>query len=155
MAGVVEAKLRELGVALKSAPAPVANYVPFVRSGNMLVVSGQLCFDGDGKLAATGKLGGGVSIEDGQKAARACAVNLLAQVKAAIGDLDNVVRVVRLGGFINSAPSFLDGPKVMNGASDLMVAAFGDKGRHARTTIGVAVLPADAAVEVEGTFEVS
>ena len=155
MAGVVEGKLRELGVALKSAPAPVANYVPFVRTGNMLVVSGQLCFDGDGKLAATGKLGGGVSIEDGQKAARACAVNLLAQVKAAIGDLDKVVRVVRLGGFINSAPDFLDGPKVMNGASELMVGAFGDKGRHARTTVGVAVLPADAAVEVEGMFEVS
>ena len=154
MAGIVEGKLRELGVTLKSAPAPVANYVPFVRTGNMLVVSGQLCFDGDGKLAATGKLGGGVSIEDGQKAARACAVNLLAQVKAAVGDLDKVVRVVRLGGFINSAPSFLDGPKVMNGASDLMVAALGDKGRHARTTIGVAVLPADAAVEVEGMFEV-
>jgi len=155
MAGVVEGKLRELGVALKSAPAPVANYVPFVRTGNMLVVSGQLCFDGDGKLSATGKLGGGVSIEDGQRAARACAVNLLAQVKAAIGDLDKVLRVVRLGGFINSAPNFLDGPKVMNGASDLMVAVFGDKGRHARSTIGVAVLPADAAVEVEGMFEVS
>jgi enamine deaminase RidA (YjgF/YER057c/UK114 family) len=155
MTGVVEGKLRELGVTLKSAPAPVANYVPFVRTGNMLIVSGQLCFDGDGKLAVTGKLGGGVSIESGQKAAHACAVNLLAQVKAALGDLDKVVRVVRLGGFINSAPDFLDGPKVMNGASDLMVAAFGDKGRHARTTIGVAVLPADAAVEVEGTFEVS
>jgi enamine deaminase RidA (YjgF/YER057c/UK114 family) len=155
MTGVIEDKLRELGVTLKSAPAPVANYVPFVRTGNMLVVSGQLCFDGDGKLAATGKLGGGVSIENGQKAARACAVNLLAQVKAALGDLDKVVRVVRLGGFINSTPDFLDGPKVMNGASDLMVAAFGDKGRHARTTVGVAVLPADAAVEVEGMFEVS
>jgi enamine deaminase RidA (YjgF/YER057c/UK114 family) len=155
MTGVVEGKLLELGVTLKSAPAPVAYYVPFVRTGNMLIVSGQLCFDGDGKLAVTGKLGGGVSIESGQKAAHACAVNLLAQVKAALGDLDKVVRVVRLGGFINSAPDFLDGPKVMNGASDLMVAAFGDKGRHARTTIGVAVLPADAAVEVEGTFEVS
>ena len=155
MAGSIESKLRELGVTLKSAPAPVANYVPFVRTGNMLVVSGQLCFDGDGKLAAIGKLGGGVSIESGQKAARACAVNLLAQVKTALGDLDKVVRVVRLGGFINSTPDFLDGPKVMNGASDLMVAAFGDKGRHARTTVGVAVLPADAAVEVEGMFEVS
>lgn len=155
MTGAIEDKLRELGVTLKSAPAPVANYVPFVRTGSMLVVSGQLCFDGDGKLAATGKLGGGVSIESGQKAARACAINLLAQVKAALGDLDRVVRVVRLGGFINSAPDFLDGPKVMNGASDLMVAAFGDKGRHARTTVGVAVLPADAAVEVEGMFEVS
>ena len=108
-----------------------------------------------GKLVAKGKLGGGVSVEDGQKAARACAINLLAQVKAALGDLDKVVRVVRLGGFINSAPTFLDGPKVMNGASDLMVAVFGDKGRHARTTVGVAALPVDAAVEVEGMFEVA
>jgi enamine deaminase RidA (YjgF/YER057c/UK114 family) len=155
MAGTVEAKLNGLGIALKQAPAPVANYVPFVRAGNMLVVSGQLCFDTDGQLAAKGQLGGGVSIEDGQKAARACAVNLLAQVKAALGDLDSVLRVVRLGGFINAAPGFLDGPKVMNGASDLMVAVFGDKGRHARTTVGVAALPADAAVEVEGLFEVS
>ncbi len=155
MAGTVESKLQGLGVALKQAPAPVANYVPCVRTGNLLMVSGQLCFDDDGKLAAQGQLGGGVSIEDGQKAARACAVNLLAQVKAAIGDLDRVVRVVRLGGFINSAPGFLDGPKVMNGASDLMVAAFGDKGKHARTTVGVAALPANATVEVEGLFEVS
>jgi enamine deaminase RidA (YjgF/YER057c/UK114 family) len=105
-------------------------------------------------MVAKGKLGGGVSIEDGQAAARACAINLLAQVKAAIGDLDKVARVIRLGGFINSVPDFIDGPKVMNGASDLMVAAFGDKGRHARTTVGVAVLPQDAAVEVEGLFEV-
>ena len=96
-----------------------------------------------------------VSIEDGQKAARACAINLLAQVKVALGDLDKMVRVVRLGGFINSAPTFLDGPKVMNGASDLMVEVFGDKGRHARTTVGVAALPVDAAVEVEGLFEVA
>jgi len=155
MAGTVEKKLLELGVALKEAPAPVANYVPFVRTGNLLIVSGQLCFEGDGKLAAKGQLGGAVSIEDGQKAARACAVNVLAQVKAALGDLDKVSRVVRLGGFINAKPGFLDGPKVMNGASDLMVAAFGDKGKHARTTVGVAALPADAAVEVEGMFEVS
>jgi enamine deaminase RidA (YjgF/YER057c/UK114 family) len=154
MAGMVESKLRELAITLKQAPAPVANYVPYVRTGNLLMVSGQLCFDGDGKLAAKGQLGSGVSIEDGQKAARACAVNLLAQVKAAIADLDKVLRVVRLGGFINSAPGFLDGPKVMNGASDLMVAAFGDRGKHARTTVGVAALPADAAVEVEGLFEV-
>ncbi len=155
MAGTVEKKLLELGIALKEAPAPVANYVPFVRTGNLLIVSGQLCFEGDGKLAAKGQLGGGVSIEDGQKAARACAVNVLAQVKAALGDLDKVSRVVRLGGFINAMPGFLDGPKVMNGASDLMVAAFGDKGKHARTTVGVAALPADAAVEVEGLFEIS
>lgn len=155
MAGSAENNLASLGISLPTPAAPVANYVAFVRSGNMLTVSGQLCFASDGTLAAKGRLGDGVSIEDGQKAARACAVNLLAQVKAALGDLDKVVRVVRLGGFINSAPGFPDGPKVMNGASDLMVEVFGDKGRHARSTVGVAALPADAAVEVEGLFEIS
>ena len=155
MAGTVEQKLAEQGIKLHEAPTPVANYVPFVRTGNLLFVSGQVCFAPDGKLIAKGKLGAGVSLEDGVAAARGCAVNLLAQVKAALGDLDKVVRVVRLGGFINSAPDFLDGPKVLNGASDLMVAAFGDRGRHARTTVGVASLPADAAVEVEGVFEVA
>jgi enamine deaminase RidA (YjgF/YER057c/UK114 family) len=155
MAGIAEGKLKELGIVLQEPPAPVANYVPFVRTGNLLVVSGQVCFGADGKLVAKGRLGDGVSIEDGQKAARACAINLLAQVKAALGDLDKVVRVVRLGGFINSAPGFPDGPKVMNGASDVMVAVFGEKGKHARSTVGVAALPADAAVEVEGQFEVS
>jgi enamine deaminase RidA (YjgF/YER057c/UK114 family) len=155
MAGSVEKKLASIGVVLPSPASPVANYVPFVRTGNTLVVSGQLCFDMDGKLSVKGQLGDGVSVEDGQKAARACAVNLLAQLKAALGDLDKVTRVVRLGGFINSAAGFTDGPKVMNGASDLMVEAFGDKGRHARSTVGVAALPADAAVEVEGLFEVS
>jgi len=155
MAGAVEKKLKELGITLPTPAAPIANYVGFVRTGNLLVVSGQLCFDPDGKLIAQGKLGAEVSVEDGQKAARGCAVNLLAQIKAALGDLDKVARVVRLGGFINAVPSFLDTPKVMNGASDLMVTAFGDKGRHARTTIGVSVLPMDAAVEVEGIFEVS
>ena len=154
MAGVVEKKLADLGVILPEPTAPVANYVPFVRTGNILVVSGQLCFGNDGQLIAKGKLGAGVSIEDGQKAARQCAVNLLAQIKAGLGDLDKVLRVVRLGGFINSTPDFLDGPKVMNGASDLMVQVFGDKGRHARTTVGVAVLPMDSAVEVEGLFAV-
>jgi enamine deaminase RidA (YjgF/YER057c/UK114 family) len=154
MAGIVEQKLAALGVTLPSPASPVANYVPFVRSGNQLVVSGQICFGADGKLVAKGRLGDGVSIEDGQKAARACAINLLAQVKDALGDLDKVARVVRLGGFINSAPGYADGPKVMNGASDLMVQAFGDQGRHARSTVGVAALPADAAVEVEGLFEV-
>jgi enamine deaminase RidA (YjgF/YER057c/UK114 family) len=154
MAGMIEQKLASLGISLPTPASPIANYVPFVRSGNMLVVSGQLCFGADGKLAAKGQLGGGVSIEDGQKAARACAVNLLAQLKVALGDLDKVGRVVRLGGFINSAVGFTDGPKVMNGASDLMVEVFGDKGRHARSTVGVAALPADSAVEVEGLFEV-
>jgi enamine deaminase RidA (YjgF/YER057c/UK114 family) len=155
MAGTVEQKLQSLGIALPTPAAPVANYVPFVRTGHQLIVSGQLCFGADGKLVATGQLGGGVSLEDGQKAARACAINLIAQVKAALGDLDKVVRVVRLGGFINSAPGYGDGPKVMNGASDLMVEVFGDKGRHARSTVGVSALPAGAAVEVEGLFEVA
>lgn len=155
MPGTVEKKLADLGITLSAPAAPVANYVGFVRTGNLLVVSGQLCFDPDGKLVAAGKLGANVSIEDGQKAARQCAINLLAQIKVALGDLDKLQRVVRLGGFINAVPSFLETPKVMNGASDLMVTAFGDRGRHARTTIGVSVLPLDAAVEVEGMFEVS
>ena len=155
MAGTVEKKLQELGIALQEPRAPMANYVPFVRTGDLLHVSGQICLDGDGKLVAKGRLGDDVSVEAGQKAARVCAINLLAQVKAALGDLDKVKRVVRLGGFINSAAGFTEGPKVMNGASDLMVAVFGDKGKHARSTVGVAALPADAAVEVEGLFEVS
>ena len=155
MAGTVEKKLADLGITLHTPAPAIANYVPFVRTQNFMVVSGQLCFDAAGKLVAQGQLGAGVSIEDGQKAARACAINLLAQIKAGLGDLDKVVRVVQLRGFINSVPGFPDGPKVMNGASDLMVAAFGDKGRHARTTVGVAVLPADAAMEVEALFEVS
>src|SRR5256884_3894441 len=139
----IEKKLADLGIVLPTPAAPIANYVGFVRSGSPLIVSGQICFGADGKLVARGKLGGNVSVEDGQKAARACAINLLAQCKLALGDLDKIIRVVRLGGFINAMPAFLDTPKVMNGASDLMVTAFGDKGRHARTTIGVAALPAD------------
>ena len=154
MAGSVEQKLASLGITLPTPAAPIANYVAAVKSGNLLTVSGQLCFGADGKLVAKGQLGGAVSMEDGVKAARACAVNLLAQVKAAVGDLDKVTRVVRLGGFINSAPGYGDGPKVMNGASDLMVEVFGDKGRHARSTVGVSALPAEAAVEVEGSFEI-
>ena len=148
MAGTVEKKLTDLGITLPTPTTPVANYIPFVRVGSLLFVSGQICNDASGKLVAKGQLGAGVSLEDGQKAARACAANLLAHVKSAVGDLDNVVRVVRLSGFVNSAPGFPDGPKVLNGASDVMVAAFGDKGRHARTTVGVAALPNEAAVEL-------
>ncbi len=155
MTTTVEQTLASLGIKLHTPASPVANYVGFVRTGNLLVVSGQVCFDAEGKLVAKGKLGAGVSIEQGAAAARACAINLLAQAKVALGDLDKVVRVVRLGGFVNSAPDFVDGPKVLNGASDLMVAVFGDKGRHARSTIGVAALPGDAAVEVEAIFEVA
>jgi enamine deaminase RidA (YjgF/YER057c/UK114 family) len=154
MAGIVEQKLAAQGIVLHQPASPVANYVGFVRTGNLLICSGQVCLDADGKLIAKGKLGRDVTIEQGAAAARGCAINLLAQVKAALGDLDKVARVVRLGGFVNSMPDFIDGSKVLNGASDLMVAAFGDKGRHARTTIGVAALPVDAAVEVEAIFEV-
>ena len=155
MAGTVEQKLTAQGIVLPEPRAAMANYVGFVRTGNLLFVSGQVCAGPEGKLIAKGKLGAGVTTEQGYHAAQSCAVNLLAQVKAALGDLDKVVRVVRLGGFVNSAPDYFDGPKVLNGASDLMVTAFGDKGRHARTTVGVASLPSDAAVEVEGVFEVS
>jgi enamine deaminase RidA (YjgF/YER057c/UK114 family) len=146
-------RLADLGIVLPTPVAPIANYVPFVRSGSTLVVSGQISLGPDGLMA--GKLGGDVSIEDGQKAARQCALNVIAQIQAAVGNLDNVVRVVRLGGFINCTPDFVDAPKVMNGASDLMVEIFGDKGRHARSTIGVAALPANAAVEVEAMVEIA
>ncbi len=150
---VIAARLAELGIVLPNPVAPVANYVPFVRSGALLIVSGQISLGPDGLIA--GKLGGGISIEDGQKAARICGLNVLAHIQAAVGNLDNVIRIVRLGGFINCTPDFADGPKVMNGASDLMVEVFGDKGRHARSTIGVAALPANAAVEVEAMVEIA
>ena len=152
-AGSAASRLTELGISLPTAAAPIANYVPFVRTGSLLVVSGQLSAGLQGVL--TGKLGGGVSIEDGQKAARQAAINVLAQIQAATGDLDKVTRVVRLGGFINCTPDFADAAKVMNGASDLMVQVFGDKGRHSRSTIGVAALPANAVVEVEALVEVA
>jgi enamine deaminase RidA (YjgF/YER057c/UK114 family) len=152
----VESTLKAMGIVLPSPAAPVANYVPFVRTGNLVIISGQLCLGLDGKMSDThkGKLGAEVSMEAGQQAARLCAINLLAQLRAAIGDLDSVVRCVRLGGFINAVPTYAQLAPVMNGASDLMVAALGDKGRHARSTIGVAELPLDASVEVEGMFEV-
>ena len=156
MGYLVVKRLEELGVQLPHSAAPIANYVGFVRTGNLLFVSGQLCL-ADGTPVAKGKLGKQVAVEQGQAAARVCAINLLAQVKAAVGDLDRVTRVVRLAAAssIRLSPTFSTRSKVMNGASDLMVAVFGDKGRHARTAVGVAALPADAAIEVEGTFEVS
>ncbi|WP_040619704.1 RidA family protein [Rhodovulum sp. PH10] len=154
MTGTAERALAGLGIELPTPAAPIANYVGFVRSGRLLFVSGQLCLV-DGKPVATGKLGAEVSVEQGQEAARVCAINILAQVKAALGDLDKVIRVVRLCGYVAAAPSFLDCPKVVNGASDLMVEVFGEKGRHARTAFGVAVLPGDAAVEVDAIFEVA
>lgn len=153
----IETKLAELGITLPTPAAPIANYVPAVRAGNLLFVSGQVCLGSDGKMSELhkGKLGAEISLEEGQSAARLCAINVLAQVKAALNDLDKVRRCVRLGGFINALPTFAQIPLVMNGASDLIVAALGDKGRHARTTVGVAELPFDAAVEVEALFEVA
>ena len=151
-----EAKLAALGITLPTPAAPIANYVPAVLTGNLLFISGQLALGADGKLASDhkGKLGADVFHETGQAAARLCAINVLAQAKAVLGDLDRITRCVRLGGFINTVPGFAALPVVMNGASDLMVAALGERGRHARTTVGVAELPLDCAVEVEALFEV-
>jgi enamine deaminase RidA (YjgF/YER057c/UK114 family) len=151
---LVANRLEKLGITLPHPVAPIANYVGFVRTGNLLFLSGQLCLV-DGVPVARGKLGSQVTIEAGQAAARVCAINLLAQIRLALGDLDKVVRVVRLGGFISSTADFVGASTVMNGASDLMVAVFGDHGRHARSAVAVPVLPADAAIEVEGTFEVT
>ncbi len=148
------ARLKALGLALPAAAAPVANYVPFSRAGNLLFVSGQLPVAGGGvDPAYKGKLGAGVSLEAGQAAARVAALNVLAQAAAASGDLARL-RAVRLGGYVNSAPDFQQLPQVVNGASDLFAAVLGDNGKHARFAVGVAQLPLDAAVEVEGIFEI-
>ena len=149
----VETRLAELGITLPTPAKPVANYVPSVQSGNILYISGQVSRLGEESI--DGKLGDTVDIETGARGARLSAINLIAQVKAAVGDLDRVVRVVKLTGFVNSTLAFGDQPKVVNGASDLMVAVFGDKGRHARSAVGVASLPFGVAVEVEGIFEIA
>lgn len=149
----IEQRLAERGLDLPPAAAPAANYVPYVISGSLLFISGQLPMQGGG-VAVRGRLGGGVSIEQGQAAARLCGLNLLAQAKAASGgDLDRVRRCVKLGGFVACTPEFVDHPKVINGASDLMVEAMGEAGRHARFAVGCSSLPLDAAVEVEAVFE--
>jgi len=148
----IDRKLAELGLSLPEAAAPVAAYVPTVLSGNLLHISGQLPFK-DGKVV-TGRLGDGLSVEEGQDAAQRCALMLVAQVKAAIGDLGRVRRIVKLGVFVNSHGDFTDQPKVANGASELMVALFGDAGKHARSAVGVPVLPLGAAVEVDAVVEV-
>ncbi|MDR3435621.1 RidA family protein [Telmatospirillum sp.] len=149
-----ETRLAELGITLPVASVPAANYVSSVVSGNQLILSGQLPVK-DGKLAYCGRLGDGVSIEDGYQAARLCAINLIAQIKAAIGDLDRVARIVRLGGYVNCTPDFTNQPKVVNGASDLMVEVFGDAGRHARSAIGCPSLPLGVSVEVDAVVELS
>lgn len=152
--GIVDKRLAELGLVLPEAPAPAANYVPFTVHAGLVHVSGQLPMR-DGAVAITGKLGAGVSLEQGQEAARLCALAILAQARAACeGDLDRIRRVLRIGGFVASAPDFTDQPKVINGASDLLVAVLGDVGRHARAAVGVAVLPLDAAVEVDAVLAI-
>jgi enamine deaminase RidA (YjgF/YER057c/UK114 family) len=155
MAGTIDARIADLGITLPTPMPPIANYVPFVVTGDLVFVSGQVPAV-DGKIAFTGKVGETLSIEQGQAAARQCFINVLVHLRAACGgDLDRVAQVVRLGGFIACPPGFTQHAQAMNGASDLAVAVFGEAGRHARTTIGVPSLPADAAVEVEGVFRIA
>lgn len=155
MNGTIDDRLRAAGVELPEAAAPAANYVPYAQFGNLLQTSGQLPLDA-GKLAVSGKLGGNVSLEDGQRAARLCAINVLAQAKAALGgDLGRVKRLLKLTVFVAGDASFTEHHKVANGASDFLVEILGDAGRHARSAVGVPALPLDAAVEVEALFEVA
>lgn len=149
----IQDKLAELGVTLPDAPAPAANYVPFVTMGDIVYVSGQISNDANGLIL--GKLGDTMDVEAGAAAARACAINLLAQVRAACdGDLDRLVRVVKLTAFVNSTDDFTDQPKVVNGASDFLVEALGDAGRHSRSAVSAAALPLGVAVEIEGIFQI-
>ena len=155
MSSAIDAKLQALGVNLPTPAASVANYVGYVTTGSLVFVSGQLPLE-DGKVAVSGHLGKNVAIEDGYRAARICAINLLAQLKAATdGNLDRIKKVVRLTGFISSTPDFTEQSKIINGASDFLVEVLGDAGRHARISISVAALPMGAAVEVEGVFEIA
>ena len=153
MSGEIDAKLAEIGLSLPAAAAPVGNYVPTTITGNLIFTSGQITLDG-GSIAFIGKLGQEFSVEQGYAAARLCAINVLSQVRAALaGDLDRVVRVVKVVGFVNCLPDFTDQPAVINGASDLFVQVFGEKGKHARSAVGVASLPRGVAAEVEAIFE--
>lgn len=153
MSGIVEERLAEMGLSLPEAPVPAANYVPFVVTGNLLWVSGQISAGPNGLIR--GKLGADLDVAAGAEAAQACALSLLAQVKAALGgDLGPLVRVIKLVGFVNSTPDFTDQPKVINGASDLMVALLDEAGRHARSAVSAASLPLGVAVEIEGVFEI-
>ena len=153
----IEEKLKSLGITLPTPAAPVANYVGAVVAGPFLIVSGQVALGADGTIAPEhkGKIGAGVDEANAKAAARLCAINVLAQAKAALGDLEKIARCVRLGGFMNTAPGFSAIAPIMNGASDLIVEVLGDKGRHARSTIGVAEVPLDSAVEVEALFEIA
>jgi len=154
MSGKINARLKELGIVLPDSIPPAANYVPWVQTGQLLFIAGQVPVR-DGRDIYTGKLGGGITMEQGQEAARVCAINILSHVRNALdGDLDRVVRCVRLSGYVNSTPDFGQQPQVINGASDLMVAVFGDAGRHSRAAVGNAALPRNVPVEVDAIFEV-
>jgi enamine deaminase RidA (YjgF/YER057c/UK114 family) len=148
MNGKVEARLQSLGIVLPAAPNPVANYVPSLLAGNLLFISGQISKAADGSVTK-GRLGADLTVDQGRAAARLSALNVLAQAKAAVGDLDRISQVVRLTGFVNAAPEFVDHAQVVNGASDLMVDVLGDKGRHTRAAVGVSSLPLGCAVEVD------
>ncbi|MCX7890674.1 MAG: RidA family protein [Rhodobacteraceae bacterium] len=153
MTGRIDARIAELGLELPAAPAPAANYVPFVRSGALVFISGQISQGPDGPI--TGRLGAGLDVAAGAAAARRCGLAILAQLRAACeGDLDRVVRAVKLTGFVNSTPDFTDQPKVVNGCSDLLVEVFGEAGRHSRSAVSAAALPLGVAVEVEAIFEI-
>ncbi len=155
MAGKIDAKLAELGITLPQAAAPVAAYVPAVLTGNLLFVSGQVTMD-NGTLKYVGKVGADISLDDGKAAARLCALNILAQAKAALGgDLDRISRVVKLQGFVNCPGDFTQHPEVINGASELMLEVFGDAGRHARVALGAGSLPRGVATEVDAVFEIA
>jgi len=154
MTGRIDARLRDLGINLPAPPAPVASYVPTVTSGNLVYVSGQITSAPEG-LKYVGVVGRDIKTEDAKAAARLCAVNVLAQVKAAVGDLDRVTRCVKLSVFINATPGFTQHPEVANGASDLMVEVFGEAGKHARAAVGAGSLPRGVAVEVEAIFEIA
>ena len=155
MTGRIETRLKDLGIALPAPPAPVASYVPTVKTGNLVFVLGQIPAGPDG-LKYVGIVGRDLSVDDGKAAARLCAVNLLAQVKAACdGDLDRVTRCVKLSVFVNAVPGFAQHPEIANGASDLMVDVFGDAGKHARAAVGAGSLPRNVAVEVEAVFEIA
>lgn len=150
----IDARLTELGITLPAAPAPAANYVPYVLSGNRIYVSGQISQGPDGLIK--GRLGADLDVAQGAAAARACGLSLIAQLRAALdGELDRLVRVVKLTAFVNSTPDFTDQPEVVNGCSDLMVEVFGDKGRHARAAVSAPALPRGVAVEIEAIFEVA
>lgn len=153
MAGNIEARLKALDLTLPEAKAAIGSYVPFVHMNGQLLISGQLPMN-DGGIAIAGTLGEGVGLTQGQEAAKLCALNILAQAKAALGDLDRIVQLLRLNGFVNATPGFADHPKVINGASDLMVEILGDRGRHTRIAVGCSSLPLNAAVEIDAIFAI-